>query len=209
MALIYKAEITPSKLELVQRWIPSQRWYAGDPAGLAPHAAFRLDDPEGEVGVESLLLRAADGSTLQVPLTYRGAPLAGAEAHLVGEMEHTVLGHRWVYDGAGDAACIAAFATAAFTGGHEAELVVDGESRLRAPTARVTGSGTGSAAVDAAQVARPEVAVAGTDTVVTAGGIRLVLHRAPVTATAVAADAITGTWDGQSEPALLAAAFRD
>ena len=209
MALIYKAEITPSKLELVQRWIPSQRWFLGDPAGLAPHAAFRFDDPEGEVGVESLLLHAADGSTLQVPLTYRGAPLAGAEAHLVGEMEHTVLGHRWVYDGAGDPACIAAFATAAFTGGHDAELVVDGQSGLRAPTARVVGSGTGYAAVDAALVAHPEITLEGTDTVVAAGGIRLVLHRVPVATTAVGADAITGTWDGQSAPALLAEAFRD
>nr|WP_257910073.1 phosphotransferase [Janibacter limosus] len=34
----------------------------------------------------------------RVPLTYRDAPLEGAEAALVGEMEHSVLGHRWVYD---------------------------------------------------------------------------------------------------------------
>jgi hypothetical protein len=204
MALIYKAEITPSKLELVQRWIPSQRWFAGDPAGLAPHAAFRFDDPEGEVGIESLLLRTADGSTVQVPLTYRDAPLAGAGAHLVGEMEHTVLGHRWVYDGTGDPACIAAFATAAFTGGREAELVVDGESELRAPTARVAGSGTGAEAVEASRVERPVVTVEVTSTVVSAGGIRLVVHRTPVAAAAPVPDAITGTWDGQDEPALLA-----
>jgi len=209
MAFIYKSEITPSKLELVQRWIPSQGWFTGDAAGLAPHAAFRFDDPEGEVGIESLLLRAVNGSTLQVPLTYRGAPLAGAEAHLVGEMEHSVLGHRWVYDGAGDPASIAAFATAAFTGGREAELVVDGERELRAPTARVAGSGTDSEGVDASRVAHPMVAVAGSDTVVSAGGIRLVLHRVPVAATAAIADAITGTWDGQGEPALLAEASRN
>jgi len=34
-----------------------------------------------------------------VPLTYRGAPLDGAEDALVGTTEHGVLGRRWVYDG--------------------------------------------------------------------------------------------------------------
>jgi hypothetical protein len=205
MALIYKSEITPSKLELVQGWITSQRWFVGDPAGLAPHAAFRFDDPEGEVGVESLLLHTSDGQTLQVPLTYRGAPLAGGEAHLVGEMEHSRLGHRWVYDGAGDPACIAAFATAARTGGREADLVVDGESGLRPPTARVAGSGSAATGVEAALVADPVVTVEGARTVSTAGGIRLALHRFPAAA-AVSDDAaaITGTWAGQPEPALLA-----
>ena len=35
---------------------------------------------------------------LFVPLTYRGAPLAGGEADLVGTTEHSALGTRWVYD---------------------------------------------------------------------------------------------------------------
>jgi len=212
MALIYKSEIRPSKLELVQRWIPAQPWFADDPDGLSAHAAFRFDDPEGEVGVESLLLRTAEGAVVQVPLTYRGAPLAGAEAHLVGEMEHSVLGRRWVYDGAGDPACLAAFATAARTGGREAELVVDGESERRRPTALVAGSGSGTGAVAAAALASPAVSVEGRDSVAAAGGIRVVLHRYPAPATtsggaastARPADVITGTWDGQAAPALLA-----
>ena len=37
-----------------------------------------------------------------VPLTYRGTPLEGAEAALVGTAEHGALGPRWVYDGALD-----------------------------------------------------------------------------------------------------------
>jgi hypothetical protein len=37
-----------------------------------------------------------------VPLTYRGAPLAGAGHALVGTMEHGVLGPRWAYDGCHD-----------------------------------------------------------------------------------------------------------
>jgi hypothetical protein len=36
------------------------------------------------------------------PLTYRGAPAAGADGHLIGTTEHGVLGRRWVYDAAHD-----------------------------------------------------------------------------------------------------------
>ena len=33
-----------------------------------------------------------------MPLTYRGAPVPELEHALVGVMEHSVLGRRWVYD---------------------------------------------------------------------------------------------------------------
>ena len=97
------ATLTPGKVELVTSWIGLQRWYAGhghEPR-LSRMRGFRLDDPTGEVGIETLILRddaAAAPTTYQVPLTYRGAPLAGAEAALVGTLEHSVLGTRWVYD---------------------------------------------------------------------------------------------------------------
>ncbi|MFV2173508.1 hypothetical protein ACFHW2_25100 [Actinomadura sp. LOL_016] len=42
-----------------------------------------------------------------MPLTYRGAPLDGAEHALVGTMEHGVLGRRWVYDGCHDPMMVA------------------------------------------------------------------------------------------------------
>jgi hypothetical protein len=35
-------------------------------------------------------------------MTYRGSPLAGADAHLIGTAEHGVLGKRWIYDGTKD-----------------------------------------------------------------------------------------------------------
>lgn len=57
-------------------------------------ASFRYDDPEGEVGIETLIVRVADGELLHVPVTYRGAPLEGAEPWLMGTMEHSVLGSR-------------------------------------------------------------------------------------------------------------------
>ena len=65
----------------------------------------RVDDPAGQVGVETILVVDEAGAApvvYQVPLTYRAAPLDGAQSALVGTMEHSVLGRRWVYDGPHD-----------------------------------------------------------------------------------------------------------
>jgi maltokinase len=108
MAIVHKgASIVPTKTELVGGWMPHQRWYHGkghDPE-LRRVGGFRFEDPEGEVGVETLLLAdtAAEPVVVyQVPLTYRSAPLEGSEHALIGTMEHSVLGTRWVYDGPHD-----------------------------------------------------------------------------------------------------------
>ncbi|WP_374970049.1 aminoglycoside phosphotransferase [Terrabacter sp. BE26] len=108
MAIVHKgATLTPSKTEMVTEWMPRQRWYHGK--GHVPRlrrvGGFRFEDPEGEVGCETLLL--ADEAVFpavvyQVPLTYRAAALEGAEHALLGTMEHSVLGARWVYDGPHD-----------------------------------------------------------------------------------------------------------
>ena len=100
MSTIHKAHLTPSKLELLAGWMGDQRWYTGTARPrLRRLDSWRLDDPAGEVGIETIVvLDEADGVVYQVPLTYRGAPLDGGERALVGEMEHSVLGHRWVYD---------------------------------------------------------------------------------------------------------------
>lgn len=101
MAIIHQATLIPSKAELVARWLPHQAWFAGPAATVRPVAAYRFDDPDGQVGIESHLLDV-DGRLVHVPLTYRGSALDGAEAWLVGTMEHSVLGTRWVYDAPGD-----------------------------------------------------------------------------------------------------------
>lgn len=49
----------------------------------------------------------AEAVTYLVPLTYRGAPLPGADHALVGTSEHGVLGLRWIYDGAQDPVLLA------------------------------------------------------------------------------------------------------
>ena len=102
--------LAPSKLELLSDWLPRQPWYRG--TGTAPQLAkaggFRLDDPAGEVGIECMVVTDAAGETTYfVPLTYRAAPLAGADAGLIGTTEHGVLGTRWVYDGAQDPVAVA------------------------------------------------------------------------------------------------------
>ena len=142
MAVIHRPR-SPGKLELLAGWLPS-RPGAPDVVGLRQLGAYRFDDPAGEVGLR--VVPAAGrrrGPVLHVPLTYRAAPLEGAEDHLIGTTEHSVLGTRWVYDACGDPVWATALATAALTGGSQADEVVvgaDGEHRRR-PTATVVGSG--------------------------------------------------------------------
>ncbi|WP_353953109.1 phosphotransferase [Knoellia sp. S7-12] len=104
MAEIHKgANITPTKLELIEAWMGSQRWYAakGTSPSLRRLASWRLGDPVGEVGVEVLIVADDSGPSpiaYQVPLTYRSMPVPELEPALVGVTEHSVLGTRWVYD---------------------------------------------------------------------------------------------------------------
>lgn len=107
MALIHKTTMTPGKLELLAAWLPSQPWYAGTEGEpqLDKAGGFRLDDPAGEVGIEFMVVTDRSGDrpvAYHVPLTYRGAPLDGADTALVGTSEHGILGRRWVYDGIHD-----------------------------------------------------------------------------------------------------------
>lgn len=112
MAVIHHTTLKPTKLELLTTWLPTRPWYRGgaDAPVLEKSGGFRLDDPEGEVGIEFMVATdtsAAEPIAYLVPLTYRGAPLEGAEHALVGTMEHGVLGERWVYDGCHDPVLVA------------------------------------------------------------------------------------------------------
>ncbi|MFI9629490.1 1,4-alpha-glucan branching protein [Streptomyces sp. NPDC052042] len=111
MALIYRTTLTPTKLELLTTWLPAQPWYHGKgQPELVRAGGFRLDDPEGEVGMEFMVVTDTSGdrpATYQVPFSYRGAPLAGAGEALIGTTEHGVLGRRWVYDGTRDPVLVA------------------------------------------------------------------------------------------------------
>jgi Maltokinase N-terminal cap domain len=96
------ATLTPHFREFLPGWVARQPWYAGrEVPSLTMVGAFRLEDPAGAVGIETHLL--SDGAAVyQVPMTYRDAPLHGAEQALIATAEHSVLGPRWIYDGPAD-----------------------------------------------------------------------------------------------------------
>lgn len=188
MAILHgDAEITPTKPELMATWLPTQPWFVGDASSLEHVGAYRFDDPDGEVGMETHLVRGGDGPLLQVPWTYRGAPLDGAESFLVGTMDHTLLGPRWIYDAIGDPVYQSVLAATILTGGTQAELMrefADGRTQIAEPTVRVKGSGT-----------RSDVPPADLEIV------RVLDGAAPE-----GDEALTGTWASADEPVVLAVA---
>lgn len=56
--------------------------------------AFRFVDPNGKVGIETLLVRETDGALLQFPVTYREQRIS--DTHEVGTTEHSHLGTRHI-----------------------------------------------------------------------------------------------------------------
>lgn len=115
MAIFHIATNTPPKSELIGDWLHHQPW---GPAAAGPVelvGSFHLDDPEGEVGMQVFVVRAGD-ALMHVPLTYRAVPLADADDALLGEMEHSVLGTRFVYDGVRDERFVTVLAGVAISG---------------------------------------------------------------------------------------------
>jgi hypothetical protein len=177
MALVHRATVSPSKQELVESWLRTRAWASGRTVA-GKLAEYRFDDPAGEVGVETILWRTDDGAVLQTPLTYRAAPLEGAETHLIGTSEHSVLGHRWVYDGCGDPVWAATLTAAILTGGTQAQMYFEenGERVDVAPRMQVHGSG--SPGTDLPEVSRVDsVRDQDTVTLVRVGDLELILAR--------------------------------
>ncbi|WP_091470040.1 CG0192-related protein [Paenarthrobacter nitroguajacolicus] len=216
MAIIHKATLSPSKLELIADYLPKQPWFIqdGSPELIG---AYRFDDPAGEVGLETHVVTAGE-RVYQVPLSYRGYALAGAEEWLIGTMDHSVLGKRWVYDACADPIYVKALATAILTGQKEAELIVDGELGPRPSTVTVKGSGKLDGGIPALSASAP---VSGSSvTIIDAGGLRLKVARV----LDVAADAssntaaapelhseltLNGQWAGLEESVELASVVRN
>jgi hypothetical protein len=206
MALLHRADLTPTKLELIDAWLPTRSWYGGPAApDVTKVGAFRFDDPAGEVGVETILVRSGDGPVLQVPLTYRAAPLAGADQWLMGTAEHSVLGRRWVYDAVGDPVYAATLAATILAGAGQAaeEFEVDGVRQARPSDTHVTGSGQAGAVVPAItavlRVDEADPTHIATDSLTLS--LRRVLTDDPAEHFAAA---LTGTWQGAPTPRLLA-----
>ena len=206
MAIIHQAELQPTKLELLEEWLPRQPWFTeSGTAGLRKVGSYRFDDPAGEVGIETMIV-SVGSSAVQVPLTYRAQPLAGAEPWLVGTMQHSVLGLRWVYDACADPIYVAALAASIMLGRPQAEqyLQKGGNQELLAQSVFVHSTGPIHDAVPEVSSATPRTTDAGT-AIETAGLHILVLRRLDLTEQPAGALTLTGTWEGQKGNVKLAA----
>jgi hypothetical protein len=213
MAIVHRADLRPTKLELLAGWLPARRWYVGPAAPqLNRVAGFRFDDPAGEVGIETMLVSADDEVVYQVPLSYRAAPLPDRDAWLIGTSEHSVLGRRWIYDACGDPVYAAALAGAILAGTAQAEELVETDGRLerREPSMGIAST---VGATGAAPVIDALGAVLDSDEVTTIITVSLVLSvirglELNVRPPSAAIPALTGAWSGQPDPVVLALAHR-
>jgi hypothetical protein len=194
MARFHRATITPTKAELIAQWAPTRPWgpSADDPIDVI--GSYRFDDPDGRVGMETHLVTAG-GTLFQVPLTYRDAPLAGAEDALITEMEHSVLGTRWVYDGLRDPQLVIMLAAVAMTGQGEALGLVQFNDRWYVAPSNVRIQGGGwtqeRVPVDGFELDSDEA----TASVLHNDRFDLTVFRRPVPGPRPAIG-LTGAWDG-------------
>ncbi len=204
MALLHRADLTPTKLDLLAAWLPGCTWFHGSADGLERVAAYRFDDPAGDVGMETLLVAVGDGPVHQVPLSYRGAPLDGADQWLIGTTEHSVLGRRWVYDACGDPVYAQALAGAvlADTGQADEMIEIDGELRRREPSMTIAGSGVHDG--DVPVVGAIEKVEQGDPTLIVTDTVELVVVRRLAGIDARPGATLTGTWSGRPTPQPLA-----
>ena len=142
MAIFHVATLTPTKAELIEAWAPTRPWGPPPSEPVAVIGSYRFDDPEGRVGMETFLVSAGD-VILQIPLTYRDEPLDGAGDALITEMEHSVLGTRWVYDGLRDPLFVTMMAAVTMTGQGEALGMAHHEGRWFVSPSRIRIHGGG------------------------------------------------------------------
>lgn len=205
MAILHRAQLNPSKLQLLNPWLVQQEWAQPTTAEWERVATYRFDDPDGEVGVETFILRAGSGPELHVPVTYRGAPLHRADEHLIGTMDHSVLGTRWMYDAAGDPVYAQTLASTILSGGTEVEQYTetDGKRETIPGTAHVTGSGNTPGTVPLPT----RLSTSTTDgvTTITADSHTLVVLRRVGNRLPDSIDhTLHGTWASRTEPTPLA-----
>lgn len=142
MSIVHKATLSPTKNEIFGAWLAAQPWSPGELTRTI--GSYRFDDPAGRVGIECVLLEVGE-SVVHLPVSYREAPLEGAEDFLMATTEHSALGTRYVYDGCADPVAVRALLAAALTGATQEPMDVYDQGRLvERRDAVVTAAGTGS-----------------------------------------------------------------
>ena len=109
--------LTAALSGVLREWLPQQRWFPVKSAefSLEQAGSLGLEDAAGQARLEVLLLavtsRTADGGqrtdVVQVPLSYRDAPLTGGENALVGRAPDA--GMPWIYDAVHDPSFVSAW----------------------------------------------------------------------------------------------------
>ena len=202
MAIFHRAKITPAKDELIAAWAPTRPWGPRGGEAIEVIGSYRFDDPEGRVGMETFLV-ATGRALYQVPLTYRDEPVDGLDDALVTEMQHSVLGKRWVYDGLRDHRFVLMLAGTAMTGQGEALGMAHHDDRWYiAPTnVRLRGGGWTQerVPVDGFEMISETPA----SCVLHNDRFQLTVHRHPVPGTQPTIG-LTASWDGGPGPVILA-----
>jgi Maltokinase N-terminal cap domain len=202
MAIFHRATISPTKEGLIAEWAPTQPWGPPGDVPIAVIGSYRFDDPDGRVGMEIHLVDAR-GTLLQVPLTYRDEPVAGSEQALITEMQHSVLGTRWVYDGLRDPRLVVMLAGVAMTGQGEAlgMAAYDGRWYIAPTNVRIQGGGwtLERVPVDGFELESDEA----TGSVLRNDRFELTVFRRPASGPRPAIG-LTASWDGHPDPVVLA-----
>lgn len=185
MSVVYNAQLSPTKDELIAEWIAKQPWFEGDASSLKKAAGFRWDDPAGSVGMEHIIVRDGSGKHYLVPLTYRGLELDGGR--LITRMEHSVLGTRYVYEAESDPVYRHAARDAVRKGEPQSvvELHEGGEVTVREPTMDVEVIG-GPGDLHHDEIGDSEISV-----------------NYALDPSVTAETGVRGTWPGQDEPVVL------
>ena len=140
---------------------------------------------------------------MQVPLTYRDEPLDGAEDAFITEMQHSVLGPRWVYDGLRDPRFVVMLVGVAMTGQGEAlgMAVYDGRWYIAPSNVRIQGGGWTQerVPVDGFELQSDEASAS----VLHNDRFELTMFRRPVPGPRPAIG-LTANWDGHRDAVILA-----